>query len=120
MVKKSILLMSLFAIGLTLGSSAKAGKDEHEVSGPMDKFVKRTPSKRPASSIQEPHFPSAKKPSQSKEGCSASARRHKTHVVFYPLPAAYVEDRSDSGSEDDLSHLSPADRAYVLKTESAS
>ncbi|MBI2707832.1 MAG: hypothetical protein HYX35_05945 [Proteobacteria bacterium] len=40
MVKSSVLLMSVFALGLTLGSGVEAGKNDQE--GPMDKFVIRT------------------------------------------------------------------------------
>jgi len=43
MVQKSVLLMSVVAAGLVLGSMAEAVKYTDDFKGPMDRFVKRTP-----------------------------------------------------------------------------
>lgn len=53
MVKKSVLLMSVFAFGLTLASEAEAVKQKNQVAeGPMDKFVRKAP--RATTTPQQP------------------------------------------------------------------
>ena len=56
MLKNSIFVMSVFAIGLSLGSNVEAAKivtDEVEY-GPMDRFVTRTTAPRPVTIVKKP------------------------------------------------------------------
>lgn len=113
MVKSSVLLMSVFALGLTLGSGVEAGKNDQE--GPMDKFVIRTlASKRPASSTQDSRLPSAQSSSKGKEVCFSFARKQEQAAA----QRTYVAASSDNSEDDE--ELTPFQRAYLLKTDSAS
>ncbi|MBP6951758.1 MAG: hypothetical protein KBC28_06065 [Alphaproteobacteria bacterium] len=91
MVKKSIVLMSAFVLGVTLGSEAEAVKKITTASwGPMDEFVTRTPGVKKS------------KPPIEKSAVSSEDEEK----------ILYVSAMSGSNSKD----LTRFQKAYVLKT----
>lgn len=123
MVKSSVLLMNILALGLTLGSAAEAVKNKGV--GPMDQFVVIEKTRKrisPESDVQKTGSTSSKKKKTS------SSKRPRT---IFTLETNKIEEKDfTSPIEKDqfdyllaingsynLKGLTPSERAFVLKQQ---
>jgi len=120
MVKSSVLLMSILALGLTLGSPVEAVKSK--IVGPMDQFVvvEKTGKRARSGGNEEPDVPQTG-PTSSKKKITKSKR---PRII---LTLKTDETTSNSCIDEDqlmyllgmyngnLNGLTPSQKAYALK-----